>query len=65
MAIKELNSSDKQILVETVIEQIRDDLLSQDETAIEVLLNNINCENLISFLSEEKQKKGIDSNQVI
>ena len=55
MAIRELDSADKEFLVYKVIDQIKIDLEHGDHDAIETLLNNINCDNLYNFLSEDTQ----------
>lgn len=55
MAIRELDSADKEFLVYRVIDQIKIDLEYGDHDAVETLLNNIDCDNLYNFLSEDEQ----------
>ena len=53
----------KQQLIDTVIESIKVDMLCEDYTAIDELLNFTPIENLIGFLPEEDWEKYKSLNQ--
>ena len=45
---------DRAELIDKVLEQMRDDLINHDLTAIEELLKFVPTENLVGFLPEER-----------
>jgi hypothetical protein len=53
--MKQLKS--KQDLIETVLNQIRQDVHCGDYTALEVFLNGVGINNLINYLPEEDWKQ--------
>ena len=50
---EDLSEDQKQELVDDVIEQMKDDISTEDWTAIDELLKSCPVENLISYLPEE------------
>lgn len=48
---------DKKDLIETVIDQIRQDVHCGDYTALEVFLNCVPIDNIINYLPEEDWKQ--------
>lgn len=52
-----MSDLEKQTLIDNAIEQIKEDVKSEDFTAIEELLNFVPTENLKDFLSENLKEK--------
>jgi len=58
-----LTEEQKQKVVDECIEQIKDDLLMGDETAIDEILKFVPDEYLLGFLAEEDSKKYLKENK--
>lgn len=50
-----MSMSPRELLIEAVLEQIRQDVLNEDFTAIHEMLFELSTETLTAYLPEEKQ----------